>query len=298
MHVSAKGLSSKDTPNLIKHATLSSSDRKMWDGAYSEEYMGLKNLPAWITITEKDYLANKHKYGTLLSTMAISTIKYDELGRPKRAKYRIVALGNLDSHDWSKSDCFAPVMSLMELRLLTSIAVRKRCSILKSGDVKQAFVQAQLQKDEMYVLKPPVGCPLTPKNNHWLLKRTLYVPKRAPKHWYDRAASLLQQIGLHSCPNSPCLFTGKILPNKPPLYLGLYVDDFIYFSTDPDVERAFEDKLAKLTTVDFMGEVSHFLGIRFQWRKTNTRVTAHLSQEAFADTLIEQAKRYSKQNTI
>jgi len=35
--------------------------------------------------------------------MAINTIKYDELENPKRAKYRIVALGNLDPHNWSKT---------------------------------------------------------------------------------------------------------------------------------------------------------------------------------------------------
>ena len=288
LHVSAKGLSSKDPPNLIHHASLTPSDQKIWNSAYEEEYLGLKNLPAWITISEKDYLTNKHKYGPLLPTMAISTIKYDEMGQPKRAKYRIVALGNLDPHDWSKSDCFAPVMTLMELRLLTSIAVKMKCT-LKSGDVKQAFVQAQLPDDEMYVLRPPTGCPLTPRNTYWLLQRTLYGLRRAPKHWFDRAAALLTKIGLRNCPNSPCLFKGNILPNKPPLYLGLYVDDFVYFSQDSTVEKAFEKKLQALTTVDFMGEVSHFLGIRYQWRKTSDRVTAHMSQEAFADTLIEQA---------
>ena len=37
-----------------------------------------------------------------------------------------------------------------------------------------------------------------------------------------------------------------------------------------------------------MSEVSHFLGIRFQWRRSKDRLTAHLSQEAFTDTLIQQ----------
>lgn len=66
--------------------------------------------------------------------------------------------------------------------------------------------------------------------------------------------------------------------------MGLYVDDFIYFSTNPKVE-----KLAKLIIVDFLGRVTHFLGIWFQWRVTQGRVQAHLSQEAFADNLIHSA---------
>ena len=38
-----------------------------------------------------------------------------------------------------------------------------------------------------------------------------------------------------------------------------------------------------------MGKVSHFLGIRFQWRETKDRLSVHLSQEAFADTLMATA---------
>lgn len=48
--------------------------------------------------------------------MAISTIKHDGDGKPIRAKYwMIVALGNLNPHNWSKNDCYAPVLSQMEL---------------------------------------------------------------------------------------------------------------------------------------------------------------------------------------
>ena len=36
--------------------------------------------------------------GAALPTMAISTTKYDENGNPSRAKWQIVALGNLDPH--------------------------------------------------------------------------------------------------------------------------------------------------------------------------------------------------------
>jgi len=288
-HVSAKALTSTDSPTLLQHAKLNSNDKQIWDAAYSEEYLGLKNLPAWITITESEYKNNRKLYGTLLPTMAISTVKYDEHGTPKRAKYRIVVLGNLDPHDWSKQDCFAPVMSLKELRLITAIAIKNRC-ILQSGDFKQAFVQSVLPQDETYVLRPPPGCPLTPKNTYWHLKRSLYGLKRAPRHWYNKATKILKETGLHPCPNAPCLFQGEIIPGKPTLYLGLYVDDFIFFSTDKEVEKEFERRLKEKTNVDFMGNVSHFLGLRFQWRKQpNSHLKVHLSQEAFADTLIEQA---------
>ena len=52
--------------------------------------------------------------------MTTSLIKYDENGKPKRAKYQIVALRNLESHKWTKDECCAPILSLMELHLLAA----------------------------------------------------------------------------------------------------------------------------------------------------------------------------------
>ena len=102
-HVSAKGLSSHHVPHLIEHKLLNSNDRKIWSEAYKEECYGLKNLPAWITITQEQYEKLRHKIKPI-PTMAISTIKFDENGAPKRAKYRIVVLGHLDQNKWSKQD--------------------------------------------------------------------------------------------------------------------------------------------------------------------------------------------------
>jgi len=62
-------------------------------------------------------------YKHILPAMAISTIKYDEVGKPKRAKYRIIALGNLEKHKWTKTEYYAPVMSLLELCLLTALSI-------------------------------------------------------------------------------------------------------------------------------------------------------------------------------
>jgi len=57
-------------------------------------------------------------------------------------------------------------------------------------------------------------------------------------------------MGLRSSPkNSPCLFVGTIIPGKPPIYVGIHVDDIIYFSADDDVERKFESLLLTIGNV-------------------------------------------------
>jgi hypothetical protein len=105
----------------------------------------------------------------------------------------------------------------------------------------------------------------------------------------------LNAIGLHANSSNPCLYTGHIVnPSTPDathasslLTLGLYVDDFVYFSDDPYVERLFERLLSSLVTVDFMGTVEWFLGTHFQWHKTDDEVSVHLSQTGFAAHLVE-----------
>ena len=225
--------------------------------------------------------------------MAMSTIKFDEAGNPKRAKYRIVVLGNLDQHTWSKSETYAPVLSLIDLRTMSMLAIHHR-RILKQDDFKQAFVQATLPPNEQYILKPPHGCPISEPNTYWLLTRTLYGLKRSAKHWYDKATQILADMGLRPTIDAPCIYHGKILPNLPDLYLGLYVDDFVYFSTSPEVETAFETKLKAATNVDFMGQVTHFLGHKFTWKQyndeqNNPQLQLHLSQQAFAEQLVADA---------
>jgi hypothetical protein len=162
-HVSAHGLKSLIAPTSLKnHSQMDLEDKIIWDNAYSEEYDGLTALPSWEVVSEEEYKALS-RGKRALPTMAIATIKFDENNRPKCAKYRYVVLGNLDYHDWSKASTTAPVLSQLELCLLTSLAVHHK-RVLKNCDIKQAFVQSTLPDNEIYFLKPPPGCPRSSSN--------------------------------------------------------------------------------------------------------------------------------------
>jgi hypothetical protein len=262
------------------------SDKVIWDDAYLEEYDGLSSLPTWEVLTETQYKVLS-KGVKALPSMAIATIKYDAFNRPKRAKYRIVVLGNHDPHTWSKDSTAAPVLSQLELQLITALAVSHK-RVLKNCDVKQAFVQSSLPEEETYFVRPPSGCPVSKPGTSWRLLRSLYGLCRAPKLWYEKLSGHLRSMGLHSSPNSPCLFVGTIIPGHPPIYVGIYVDDIIYFSTDDAVEKHFETLLSSLGNVDFMGQISHFLGIEFTWKvHSDGHLSVSLTQQSFIDTLLE-----------
>ena len=287
-HISAKNLSILTAPSLSKHTLLPEPDRGLWDAAYAEEYFGLLKLGTWEIVSEADFKRLKEVTTTnTLPSMAISTIKKDGEGNPKRCKYRIVALGNLDPHNWTKTDCFAPVLSQLEHRSLMALAARLKC-IPKTGDVSQAFCQSTLPDNEQYYIRPPSGCPHTPPDSYLKLKRTLYGLKRSPRHWYEKAKQTLLSIGFKQCPNAPCIFQGTLIPNEPPIYLGLYVDDFTYFSQSRKVEDLFETKFSEHLNVTFEEQIDYFLGINHVVTKApNGNITIKMDQSAFIEALLQ-----------
>ena len=143
-------------PILNQHHKLLPSDKRIWDKSYEEEYQGLVKLDTWELISESDYNLLRKTLGPTLPTIAISTIKKDSAGNTERAKYRICVLGNLDPHNWTKTECFPPVLSAVELRFLVNLAVKKKC-IPKSGDASQAFCEAYLPESEKIYLCHPLG---------------------------------------------------------------------------------------------------------------------------------------------
>ena len=178
-------------------------------------------------------------------------------------------------------------MTQLELRLLTSLAVYHRRT-LKNCDVKQAFVQSSLPPNEDYFVHPPVGCPKSPPGTYWKLLRSLYWLKRAPKLWYEKLSSHLKAMGLKCCANSPCLFYGSLIEGEPPIYIGIYVDDLIYFSLSDRVEKEFENRLSSIGEIDFMGQVSHFLGIEFTWcHHVDGNISVNLTQQSFVENLLD-----------
>jgi len=160
--------------------------------------------------------------------------------------------------------------------------------VLKNCDVKQAFVQSSLPENEVYFLKPPLGCPRSQPNHYWRLIRSLYGLKRAPRIWFETLCGHLRSMGLRQASPNSCLFVGELIEGGPPIFIGIYVDDIIYFSTSDAVEKRFEELLSAQVSVDFMGQVSHFLEIEFAWQHhPDGHISVSLTQQSFAETLIE-----------
>ena len=247
--------------------------------------------------------------------MCVLVIKSDKDGNPVRAKSRIVVLGNFEDRYYTKSQRYAPVLKYSSLRLLCSKAVSDK-RILQQGDCKNAFCHAKLPDDELTVVRPPVGDPEYNSDTYWLLNKTLYGLRRSPHHWYNMFTAALKDMGLSPSAHDPCLFSGCVSPSlsdstppsstsssppipasptsssssplsdtaAAPVHVGIYVDDFVFYSTDPKQEELFKSELKKRVVVDFMGTVDWFLGTAFTWKKHDDgNLSVFLSQSAFID---------------
>lgn len=177
-----------------------------------------------------------------------------------------MVLGNHEERVWSKAEKFAPVLRFDSLRFLTSLAVEKRRT-LKQGDCKNAFCQGELPPEELTIIRPPSGDPDAAKDEYWVLKKTLYGLRRSPRHWFLKIDGILKSMGLQPNRHDPCLYSGFLRdphdPSAPvstiPITIGLYVDDFVYFSESDEVERRFERLLGSSVKVDFWALWNGFL---------------------------------------
>jgi hypothetical protein len=158
----------------------------------------------------------------------------------------------------------------------------------KQGDCKNAFCQSYLPNDETIIISPPKRCPVSKIGHLWLLRKTLYGLRRSPYHWYQAIKAIFLAMGLTMSPHDPCVFYGTLKDGLPPIYIGIYVDDFKYFSLADETELLFEQQLGSKCRVDFMGEVSWFLGCKYEWENLpDGRLTVSITQTVKAEVLIE-----------
>jgi hypothetical protein len=239
--------------------------------SFWEEKDCIKLQNTYNKITLAQYRALREKGAPwAIPTICDLTIKSDKKMNPHQAKSHIVVLGNYKDRIWLKSEKYAPILRPDTMRLILSMAVKQRCT-LNQGDHKNVFCQGVFPLDEITIVKPPIGNLDAKKDKNWLLKHTLYGLRRSPCHWYTKIKSILQKLGLCQNAYDPSLFSGNIVgPSDPsdsplaiPLTLGLYVDNFVYFSADDAVEAKFQRLLKQHVTVDFMGRVEWFLGTHF-----------------------------------
>ena len=111
------------------HLAMQSShpNKHTWLASYKEEYDGLVKQDTFDIIDEETYRHIHHTTGKLaIPSMGILSVKKDASGNPLCAKSHIIMMGNHNPMEWSKSECYAPVVALPMVQMLTALAVKPK----------------------------------------------------------------------------------------------------------------------------------------------------------------------------
>eukprot|EP00253_Pinus_taeda_P016503 PITA_16503 len=128
-------------------------------------------------------------------------------------------------------------------------------------DVKTTFLNRVIEED-MYI-EQPEGFETHEKKSHVCrLKKTLYRLKQAPRAWYGRTNSYLQQLGFVKSDADANLY--YLLVENEPLILVLYVDDLFLIGSSRLIQDCKKNLEAEFD-MD-LGLMHYFMGLEV-WQK-------------------------------
>ena len=111
--------------------------------------------------------------------------------------------------------------------------------------------------------------------------------------WYNTIKRVLLNMGLNSSPHDPWLLS-DVFTNPSSTYctsdlqyqihVGLYVDEFVFYLSEPTHEELLKNLLQEKIQVDFMRNVDYWLGTAFNWlQHTSGNISVHLCQFTFTE---------------
>lgn len=142
--------------------------------------------------------------------------KYLAVGYVDRYKTRLVAQDFTQVTGFNFTHTFSPVVKVS--------TVRMNNWPLHHLDVNNVFVHGLLDKS-VYMEQPPGYTNPEFPSHVFLLKKTIYGLKKAPRAWFHRFSSFLLNLDFRCNTADTSLFVFRKGPST--LYLLLYVDDII-----------------------------------------------------------------------
>ena len=184
-----------------------------------------------------------------------------------RKKSRVCGRG--DKQRGAAKENYAPTVKHVSIRILVQQAAKQNRP-LGQADVKCAFLNGRL--DHPVYLHLPPGHPKKEGTKFvWKTYCSIYGLKNSPRVWYQTIRAWLKKIGFKQCPTDPGLF--KLIKGNAALFLGLYVDDLLWFGTTDEIDSFFRSELKSKFRVTFEKNVQKFLG--FDIERTQEGILLH-----------------------
>ncbi|GJT06654.1 putative RNA-directed DNA polymerase [Tanacetum coccineum] len=183
-------------------------------------------------------------------------IKYKASSDIERYKARLVAKGFSQKEGFDYDETFSPVMKMVTLRCLISIAFVNKW-LLYQLDVNNAFLYGDLVEDVYMTL--PDGYNSVDKSKVCKLNKSLYGLKQAPRQWNAKLTTALAEHGFEQSKFDYSLYT----KHRSGMFIALlvYVDDIVITGSDIDGINEFKLFLSTKFLIKDLGSLKYFLGI-------------------------------------
>ncbi|MBW0556132.1 hypothetical protein O181_095847, partial [Austropuccinia psidii MF-1] len=250
-----------------------SQEREHWQDAMNAEFSSLMQH-------NTGRLVPYAKDGSMvIGGMWRLTKKRNEFGEVYRYKARWVVLANHQVHMLHYFDTWSSVGRNETFKILLSMTVNFNL-VAYQFDVETAFLHSDM--DAVVYFKQVKGFKAPGKENWvWLLNRSLYGTKQAPRMWKEKLTKTLNQLNMFSTQFDDSLFINR----EKTLFLHLHVDDGFLVSQQEVEIKQFLKQLAKFFTLKMKRYPTQHLGYKLDWLRNGS---LFLSQEPFARKILQQ----------
>jgi hypothetical protein len=250
-------------------------DSALWKKAEEDEKNSLKAKAVMRRIRRSKIPRGKK---TITCRWAYDIKRKD--GKVERYKARLVARGFLQRAGLDYGETFAPTPSLASIRLVVALALQLGFKV-HHQDVKTAFLEARLPKDERVYVEPPPGIECHQDFCFELLK-CLYGLKQSAAKWNQHIDTLLKAWGFKSLSADACVYTHLDSQGNIDCIVTCHVDDLLIAAPTKVINKV-KDKLASKLNMKNLGVLSWYLGIKFTFGND----CVEMSQRAFILEILE-----------
>ena len=201
----------------------------------------------------------------------IYKLKKDTNGVVTKLKARIVARGFQQIEGVTFSEIFASVVRWSTIRTILALAANYSWPI-RQMDVITAFLNGEFtNKVYMEIPEGFLGARDPTKLCH--LKHAMYGLRQAPRVWYDKINSWLQQQNLKQSDSDPNLFYS--MENGQYTIVLIYVDHMLITGNNENKILALQCALTNAFDMTDLGIAHEYLGVKFEYRASGIWIHQH-----------------------
>lgn len=178
----------------------------------------------------------------------------------RRARFVAQGFNQRPGRDYDPDALSSPTARLSVIRTVLALGSRLGWACY-SFDIVSAYLYADLQPEEYVYMEQPSGFSSGP-HQVWQVVKALYGLKQSARRWFECFSGILHSLGFTHCQSDPCVFYRT--HGSDVLILAVWVDDVAAVTSSKGAYAGFLEELQEHVAFKDGGELSYFLGIRFQ----------------------------------